>query len=575
MRTTVAKFLRDTWTLTWPYFKSEERWSARGLLAVIVGFNLGQVYLSVQFNEWYNLFYNALQERNEAEFYHQLLRFLVLAFLFIALIVYRIYLNQMLEIRWRRWLTTAFLDHWMARRAYYHMQLVDRGTDNPDQRIAEDLRMFVGQTIGYTLSLLREVVTLVSFMTILWGLSKDMQFFVWGVDVAFPGFMMWAAVLYAVIGTWLTHLVGRRLVRLNFDQQRFEADFRFSLIRFRENAEGIALYGGEAGEKRGLVERFGNVLANFWAIMKRQKLLNMLTSTYGQLAVIFPYVVAAPRYFADPNAQIGILLQTGNAFGQVQGALSWFVDAYAGLTEWKATVDRINGFAAAIERAATRPSDIVVAQDAAGALRLEDVGVALPDGSTLLRHADATVAPGEAVLVRGPSGSGKSTLFRAIAGIWPYGGGTVHWPRDARVLFLPQRPYLPIGTLRAVICYPAAEGAVGDAELRAVMEACGLGAFTDKLDEAHNWSLRLSQGEQQRIAFARALVIKPDWLFLDEASSALDQATEDRVYRLIRERLPATTVVSIGHRASLEQYHDRALEVRPAPDGGALVTSGP
>jgi putative ATP-binding cassette transporter len=572
---TAAKFLRDVWTLTWPYFNSEERWSARGLLAVIVGFNLAQVYLSVQFNEWNRLFYNALQERQEGEFYHQLLRFMVLAFISIAVLVYRFYLNQMLQIRWRRWLTTVLLDRWLARRTYYQMQLTERATDNPDQRIAEDLRLFVDQTIGFTLSFLREVVTLVSFMTILWGLSKDMQFIVWGVDIAFPGFMMWAALLYAVIGTWLTHLVGRPLARLNFDMQRFEANFRFSLIRFRENAEGIALYGGEAGERASLLTRFSDVFNNFWSIMRRQKYVIMLTAAYGQLASVFPVIVVAPGYFASIKVQIGDIFQVANAFGQVQSALSWFVDTYAGLTEWKATVDRITGFTAAIERAATRPSDITVADDAAGALRLEDVGVALPDGSALLRHADATFAPGESVLVKGPSGSGKSTLFRAIAGIWPYGGGTVHWPRDARVLFLPQRPYLPIGTLRAVICYPAAEGAVGDAELRAIMEACGLEAFTDKLDEAHNWSLRLSQGEQQRIAFARALVIRPDWLFLDEASSALDQATEDRVYRLIRERLPGTTVVSIGHRASLEQYHDRALEVRPAPEGGALVASGP
>jgi putative ATP-binding cassette transporter len=355
---TAAKFLRDVWGLTWPYWFSEERWSARLLLAVIVGLNLGQVYLSVLFNEWYNLFYNALQERAEGDYYHQLLRFLLLAAIFIAAIIYRIYLNQMLQIRWRRWLTARHLERWLEKRAYYRMQLVGDGTDNPDQRIAEDLRLFVEQTIAYSLSFLREAVNLVSFMTILWGLSKDMQFIVWGTDIAFPGFMMWAALLYAIVGTWLTHLVGWRLVGLNFNQQHFEADFRYSLIRFRENVEGIALYGGEADEKRTFEERFARLFENFWRIMRRQVFLNMLTSTYGQLAVIFPFIVAAPRYFADPNAQIGILLQTANAFGQVQGSLSWFVDAYAGLTDWKATVDRLVGFRAAVDRASVERSGI-------------------------------------------------------------------------------------------------------------------------------------------------------------------------------------------------------------------------
>ncbi len=570
---TAGKFLRDVWALAWPYWFSEERWSARGLLAVIVVLNLGQVYLSVLFNEWYNLFYNALQDRAEADYYHQLVRFLMLAAIFVAAIIYRIYLNQMLQIRWRRWLTTRQLERWLGGRTYYRMQLVDDGTDNPDQRISEDLRKFVEQTIAYVLSFLREVVNLVSFMTILWGLSKDMQFFLWGVDVAFPGFMMWAALVYAVLGTWLTHLVGWRLVRLNFNQERYEADFRYALIRFRENAEGIALYGGEGDEARTFHERFTILLRNFWAIMRRQKSLNLLTGTYGQLAVIFPYVVAAPRYFADPNAQIGILLQTGNAFGQVQGSLSWFVDAYSGLTEWKATVDRLAGFRAAIERAGAEHAGIDAGRAGGPALALDGLRVDLPNGRTLIDGAAARVEPGEAVLVTGPSGAGKSTLFRAIAGIWPYGAGTVRLPEGARTLFLPQKPYLPIGTLGDVVAYPGTAGAAGEANLREALVACGLPALADRLEEAQNWSLQLSPGEQQRIAFARALVVRPDWLFLDEATSALDTESEERLYRLVRERLPGTTIVSIGHRPTLAPFHDRRLELRPDATGVARLAA--
>ncbi|MEX2648681.1 MAG: ABC transporter ATP-binding protein/permease [Alphaproteobacteria bacterium] len=572
----LTKFLRDVWSLTWPYWFSEERWSARALLVLVVALNLGLVYISVLFNEWYNLFYNALQDRAEDAYYHQLLRFLLLAAIHIAMAIYAFYLNRMLQIRWRRWLTHRYLDQWLADRVYYRMQLTDPGTDNPDQRIADDLRYFVFWTMLFTLDFMRQVVTLVSFMAILWGLSRDISsFVVLGVDIAVPGFMMWAALLYAIVGTWLTHQVGRPLAKLNFEQQRREADFRYSLVRFRENADGIALYGGEADENRGLRQRFADLFAVLWAVMQRQKLVIALTNVYGQLAVIFPFVVAAPRYFTDSAAQIGILLQTANAFGRVQDALSWFVDNYRDLAEWKATVDRLAGFQAALARARGVTGGAKVRPSEGGDLTLDDVRVALPSGRTLIEEARETVEPGQSVLVTGASGVGKSTLFRTLAGIWPYGEGAIHFPKDARVLFLPQKPYLPIGTLREVICYPAKPAGTDDAALTEVMDACGLDQFRARLDEAQNWSLQLSPGEQQRIAFARALVIKPDWLFLDEATSSLDHATEDRLYRLLRERLPATTLVSIGHRATLTQYHDRRLEVRPEEDGSGRLVAVP
>jgi putative ATP-binding cassette transporter len=565
--TRISAFLRDVWALARPYWFSEERWSARGLLAIIVALNLAQVYVSVLFNEWNNDFFNALENKDQGEFFDQLGLFMVLATTFVAIFIYRIYLNQMLQIRWRRWLTSRLVDEWLRDQAYYRMQLAGGVTDNPDQRIAEDLRLFVESTIGLTLSFMRETVSLVSFMTILWGLSKDMSLPLWGVDLAVPGFMMWVAIVYAILGTWLTHKVGWPLAGLNFNQQRFEADFRYALVRFRENVEGVALYRGEEDEARAFARRFKNVLDNWWAIMRRQKHLNMLTAAYDQLAYVFPYVVAAPRYFTG-GAPLGILFQTAQAFRQVQGSLSWFIDAYMALAEWKATVDRLTGFRAAIARAKAVEGGLAVSRVPSPGVAIGAVDIGLPTGETLIGGAAAAIAPGERVLLAGPSGSGKSTLFRAIAGIWPFGRGEIQVPAEVRTLFLPQRPYLPIGSLRAVVAYPERADRFADAEVAEALALCGLDSLVGRLDEESNWAQMLSPGEQQRIAFARAILIRPGWLFLDEATSALDEASEDRLYRLLRQRLPETTVVSIAHRPSLVRHHDRRLEIEPDVERG-------
>lgn len=567
-------FLRDLWTLTRPYWFSEERWAARGLLAIIVALNLGIVFLEVLFNRWQNDFYNALQDKNLTAFYDLLLYFSVLAAAFIAAAVYQLYLNQMLQIRWRRWLTERYLEEWIGKRTHYRMQFTDGGTDNPDQRISEDLAIFVDKTLNLSLGLLSAVVTLASFVTILWSLSGALEFAVGGVTLSIPAYMVWVALLYAIAGTWLTHLVGRPLIGLNFNQQRFEANFRFSLVRVRENSEGIAIYSGEADEMRGLRRRFLDVFGNWWEIMRRQKKITWLRSGYGQIAIIFPYVVAAPRYFSGA-IQLGGLMQTASAFGQVQGALSWFVSAYVQLAEWRATVDRLTGFHAATERArAAALADTGVATVTAGdELAMQKMKLDLPDGSPLLAPFDATIHPGEKVLVTGPSGSGKSTLFRAIAGIWPFGGGRLVKPA-ARMLFLPQKPYLTIGTLREQLSYPATPGTFDDSACRAALADCGLPLLANRLDEEQHWAQMLSPGEQQRIAFARAFLHRPEWLFLDEATASLDEASESRLYRLLNEKLPRTTVVSIGHRPTLAEFHGRRMRIeRDAGDTGALVTA--
>lgn len=572
MRKTNNSFLPDLWALTRPYWFSEERWAARGLLAIVVALNLGLVYVEVLLSYWQNDFYNTLQSKDEAAFYAQLIKFCWLAGAFIVVAVYRLYFRQMLQIKWREWLTKEYLGDWVGQQTYYRLQLTNTGTDNPDQRIAEDLHIFCEQTLRLTLDLLSQVITLFSFLFILWTLSGTLSFAIAGTTVNIPGYMVWVALVYAVLGTWLAHLIGRPLVGLNFDRQKFEADFRFSMMRFRENTEAIALYRGEAAEMRGMLGRFSDVIGNWWAIMRRTKKFTSFNVGYNQIAIIFPFFVAAPRFFIG-KIQLGDLMQTATSFNKVQTALSWLVDSYPDLAQWKATVDRLTTFRNATHRAQheaqTSPGVATAASDGE-TYAARDVKIDLPGGQPLLAPFSVEFKPGESVLVTGPSGSGKSTLFRALAGIWPFGGGTVARPHGGHVLFLPQKPYLTIGTLREQLCYPAASGAYSDDALRAALIDCRLEHFTGRLDEEQHWAQLLSGGEQQRVAFARALLQKPGWLFMDEATSALDEATEAALYGLLKERLPQSAVVSIGHRANLRQFHQRRLEIRP--DGARAGT---
>jgi vitamin B12/bleomycin/antimicrobial peptide transport system ATP-binding/permease protein len=494
--------------------------------------------------------------------------FTLLAVLYIVTQVYRIYFQQMLLIEWRTWLTDKYLDDWLRDRAYYRLQLLDRGTDNPDQRIAEDLKLFVEETLTLSLGLLSAVVTLVSFVAILWVLSGTIE--VAGIQI--PGYMVWVALLYAIIGTWLTHVIGKPLIPLNYNQQRYEADFRFSLVRLRENSEGVALYRGEPGESANFRARFANVITNWWGIMKKQKQLVWFTSGYAQIAIVFPFIVAGPRYFSG-KIPLGEFFQIASAFGTVQTALSWFINAYTLFASWKATVERLTGFTEALERArAEVPEGTRAEGDSQARIDLHDLALKLPNGGTLLAPTTLELKKGESVMISGPSGSGKSTLFRALAGIWPYWTGKVTLPKSAKLLFLPQKPYLPIGTLKHAACYPAEEEVrISDEEARDALRAVGLGHFTDELAREENWAQILSGGEQQRLAFARALLNKPDWLFLDEATASLPDDAQRELYELLRARLPQTTIVSIGHRESLAQVHVRRLEFKGSGEGSHLA----
>ena len=552
-------FLRAFWALAKPYWVSEQRGKALTLLVTVVGLVLAMVWMEVQFNYWNRDFYNTFENRDQAEFFRQLGKFGLLAGIWIVMAVYRLWFLQMLQIEWRTWLTDHLLRDWMQDQAYYRMQLLDQGTDNPDQRIAEDLRIFVTFTTDLVAGLLSAVATLIVFVAILWELSGPLR--LWGFDI--PGYLVWTALVYAGAGSVLTHFVGRRLIRLGFNQQRVEADFRFSLVRLRENSEGVALYRGEREELGGLRERFAALIGNWWQLMRKRKQLNWFQSFYAQLAIIFPYIVVAPRFFAG-TIPLGQIFQTASAFNQVQGALSWFISAYVDFATWKATVDRLIGFRAAIERVRAEASrlDGDRVEGTENSLTLDDLAITLPQGAPLLARTTLELKPGEHVLVTGPSGAGKSTFFRALSGIWPYWKGRIRLPRGARLLFLPQKPYLPIGTLKRAVCYPDDPAQHSDESVREALAHVGLAKFAGELERSENWSQVLSGGEQQRLAFARALLTRPDWLFLDEATASLPEADQDRLYRLLREELKRTTIVSIGHRESLAKYHAKRLDWR-------------
>lgn len=553
--------LATIWRLAAPYFRSEDKWPGRILLAAVIAIELSIVGITVLINSWNNNFYNALQDKNWNAFVYQLGYFCVLAAIYIVLAVYQLYLNQWLQIRWRRWMTRAYLNRWLAGANHYRMQLLGDAADNPDQRIAEDISQFVTSTLTIGLQLLNSCVTLLSFMVILWGLSAAAPLHLFGISFVIPGYLLWAALIYACIGTAFTHLIGRPLVALNFQQQRYEADFRFNLVRVRENSEQIAVLSGETAERDRLLTRFGNVVGNWMAIMSRQKKLTFFTAGYTQASVVFPFIVVSPAYFAGV-VQLGGLMQTANAFGRVQDALSVFVTLYRSLAEWRAVIDRLSGFdrsVAAAHAVASKPPAIALAITERKDFEFKDLVVNLPSGVPLVFAHALRIKPGERTLVTGPSGTGKSTLFRALAGVWPFGSGAINVPRGARIMILPQRPYFPIAPLAAAVAYPEDPADVDEKQMAELIAAVGLPALASRINEEAHWNRMLSLGEQQRLGIARALMFAPDYLFLDEATASLDEPAEAALYRLIEQRLPKTTVVSIGHRATLSAFHTRRV----------------
>lgn len=553
---------KTAWRLMKSYWKSKEKWRARGLLAGVIALSLGQVYMLVMLNQWNNVFYNALQERDFEVFWPLIGQFSLIAFGYIIMAVYAIYVKQILEIKWRTWMTSRYLDEWMHSQTYYRLQVLGGdGVDNPDQRISDDIGMFVNLTLSLFIGLLKQVSTLVAFVVILWQLSGTLDIPVGDTVLSVPGYMVFVTLIYSVVGTWLAHKVGRSLIGLNYDQQRYEADFRFSMVRVRENSESIAFYGGEGPEMQNFQERFGMVIRNFWALMKRTKLLNFYVNGYAQLAVIVPILMSAPKYFSG-DMQLGGFIQTLSAFGRVQDALSYFVEAYDTIAQYVAVIRRLGGFTGHMEAAENMQASFGFdSRDDINGLVLQDVQVELPDGRRLFEGLSLAVPAGKYLLVSGNSGCGKSTLLRALAGIWPYGCGNVSLPSGWRSMFLPQRPYLPLGSLRRAIYYPQPVPENESADLRELLERFGIGGLADRLDEVDDWSRILSLGEQQRLAFIRILLFRPDIVFLDESTSAMDEQREAEAYDILKELLPEMAVISVGHRSTLFKKHDKRLQL--------------
>jgi vitamin B12/bleomycin/antimicrobial peptide transport system ATP-binding/permease protein len=556
----IRSTLATVWRIAAPYFRSEDKLAGRVLLAAVIAIELSLVLINVLLNQWNNRFYNALQEKDWDGFVREIGIFSLLATFYIALSVYQLYLNQWLQIRWRRWMTRHYLGEWLSGPNHYRMQLQGDAADNPDQRITDDVKLFVDQTLNITVGLLSSIVTLASFIFILWGLSAASPLHILGHEFEIPGYLVWGALIYAIFGTALTQWIGSPLVNLDFQQQRYEADFRFNLVRVRENSEQIALLRGEDAERQRLSERFGRVVENWYAIMQRTKRLTAFTSSYAQAAVIFPYVLVAPAYFAD-KIQLGGMMQTASAFSSVQQALSFFVSTYRTLAEWRAVVARLDGFETAISNAAalaTNASSIEIKPlPGHDEIDLQQLLVRLPNGAPLVSADGFSFRGNERTLVTGPSGAGKSTLFRAIAGVWPFGSGSIAIPPNATLMMLPQRPYFPVGSLQAAIAYPAEANAYSPDQVGDALASVGLAQLAPRLEEQAHWNRMLSLGEQQRLGLARALLHAPQYLFLDEATASLDEASEAALYRLLEEKLPATTIVSIGHRSTLEAFHQR------------------
>ena len=566
------QFCARVWALSAPYFRSEEKWKARLLLLAIVLLNLGTVYMAVQFNDWYRVFYDALQNKDQTVFWQQMGRFSYLAFGAIIIAVYKFYLTQLLQMRWRAWMTRDYLRRWLSHRAFYKMELgrytaaanANESPDNPVQRIQEDVHSFTTATISLSMGLLNAAVTLVSFVGILWALSGSFGFTLGGSSYTIPGFMVWAALAYCVVGSVLAHYIGRPLIKLNFLQQRYEANFRHHMVRVREYSESIALDNGETVERGQLDGRFTTVLANYLNLIRANKKLIWFQSFFGQAAVIFPFLVAAPRFFSGA-IQLGELIQISQAFGKVQDSLSWFVDNYDTLASWRATTDRLTSFEDSMV-AQTQDNESLVTTPST-ALESTNLKLALPTGAVLLADTSLKAHTGDHILLKGPSGSGKSTLFRAFAGIWPFASGSIAKPGNA--MFIPQHPYFPNGSLRDALAYPEPATAYSDDALRQALEEALLPDLAARLDQEDAWSQKLSGGEQQRLAIARVLLKKPKWIFADEATSALDETAEKTLYERLLALVKASggAIISIAHRPNVAAFHDRQWTLEKLPPG--------
>lgn len=573
MRRGKAALLLTSWKIARSYWFSEEKWSAWGLLVTVITLNLGIVYMLVLINTWQVNFYEVIQSHNYQGFMESIGHYCVLAACLVVVRGYQIYTRMMLHIGWRRWMTERYLSDWLAHKTYYLLQLSqEHDMDNPDQRISEDIEMFVWLTLRLSLDLLQDLVTILSFIVILWNLSGIITLSVAGYEIPIQGYLVWVAMLYAMGGTYWTVKTGRPLVKLDFDQQRYEADFRFSLMRLRENAESIALYGGERQEKWSFHQGFGKIVATYQKIMKVRRSLTWLTSSYTQISSIFASIAAAPRYFTS-QIHLGQMFQIVDAYRHVQTGFSFVVDSFTLLAQWRAVVNRLNNFLVSMEMVRgqlPRAYKLNISRENSSVYSACNLQIFLPDGSLLIKDLSLSIKPADKLLIMGESGCGKSTLLRTFAGIWPYASGKIIVPDKQKVMFVPQKSYLPCSSLRETLVYPDIVKEDKDKVMREILVMCKLAHLTDKLHIVADWGHTLSLGEQQRVAFARVLLQKPNWLFLDEATSALDESTEQAMYKMIVSTMSNAAIISVGHRSTLMNYHTAKMELNSM--GSCVVT---
>jgi putative ATP-binding cassette transporter len=566
-------FARNLWRLTSIYWTSPAARQGALLLALAVALEFGAVYGNVLLATAQKHVGDAVQNKQSSEFFASMARFFAIVLAFVLVSAYRVYVRQWLEMHWRKSVTAHYLERWIGPQAYCQQERHPGEADNPDQRIAEDIRNYVASSLGLSLSLLAAVATLFSFAGLLWNLSADWPLQVRGRPVHIPGLMLWIAVIYSFVAMGLTHLVGRPLVPINFNKQRVEADFRYGLVRFRDSAESVALARGASFEQQGALARFRYVIENWWQLIAAQRNLTLFTTTIGQINGVVPLLIAAPAYFAG-WITLGSVVETRVAYAQVSGALAWFVYAYQEIAQWRASVERLSTFADVVDAAEadlSRPDGIQMQAAEGDTLRFTNLSLRLPDGRVLLEPANATVSAGDKVAVLAPTGAGKTTLFRAIAGIWPFGSGRIEMPAHARSMFLTQRAYLPIGSLREVVSYPAPADAFAEERVCDVLRLLELGRLEAHLQEAGPWDQQLTDDEQQRLTVARVLLHEPDWIFMDDATAALDGAMEKRVYEILTARLPKATVISMTHRAVVAEYHARCWRMVTTGDGRSAL----
>lgn len=575
-----AGLLRRFLRLTGPFFtQSSERWQARLLVVGVLALTLFQIGIQIRINIWNRDFFDALQYHNWAAFLRQMIIFAVLGSVSMGVAVYQVYVKQLLQLRWRRWLTAQLTSGWLEGGRHYQLNFVGEGVENPDQRIAENIRGATEMAVEFAIGIVNALLTLLSFIGILWSLSGILRFTIADFDVAIPGYMVGAAIFYAAVGSALTYWVGRPIVPANVRQNAAEADFRFALMRLRENSESIALIGGEPDEQKALAKNFGIVMAASLALMQAKRRLMWMTNGYAMLGIIYPTLVASPRYFTG-EISLGGLMQITAAFGQVQTSLTWFVDNFPLIAEWRSHVSRVlelDDMLRTTIESTTESGDVTRISlleesypEGEEAVAFEDLQITLADGNVVIAETNAKIARGEKVLIMGESGSGKSTLMRAASGLWPWGSGSIRLPERSKIMFMPQRPYLPLGTLRAAIAYPAAARRFKRKAVEAALKRVGLAHLIERMDESERWDRLLSGGEQQRVAFARALLHKPDWIFMDEATAALDDDNQNAMMGIFRDELRWTTLVSVGHRPGLDAFHDRTLHLVKTKTGAQL-----